>query len=68
MPVPHLTLQEYRVAKELGAYFRGELRTFHLELDLRATPFQQAVLKRIAEIPYGETCSYSEIAEDIGRR
>lgn len=56
-----------KVAKELGAYFRGELRTFDLKLDLRATPFQQAVLKRIAEIPYGQTCSYSQIAKDISR-
>jgi O-6-methylguanine DNA methyltransferase len=55
------------VAKQLGAYFRGELRTFDLKLDLRATPFQQAVLKRIAEIPCGQTRSYSQIAKDIGR-
>lgn len=55
------------VAEQLGAYFRGELREFDLKLDLRATPFQKAVLQRIAEIPYGQTRSYSQIATSIGR-
>jgi O-6-methylguanine DNA methyltransferase len=59
--------QHEKITKELSAYFRGELRAFDVKLDLHATPFQEAVLKRIAAIPYGQTCSYSQIANDIGR-
>lgn len=51
---------------QLGAYFAGELTDFDLELDLRGTGFQQQVWKALLTIPYGETRSYGEIAEQIG--
>ncbi|MGA8252748.1 MAG: methylated-DNA--[protein]-cysteine S-methyltransferase [Mycobacterium sp.] len=51
---------------QLGAYFAGELTDFDLELDLRGTDFQQRVWKALLTIPYGETRSYGEIAEQIG--
>jgi AraC family transcriptional regulator of adaptative response/methylated-DNA-[protein]-cysteine methyltransferase len=38
-----------------------------LPLDLHGTPFQEAVWQALREIPYGETCSYSELAERIGK-
>jgi AraC family transcriptional regulator of adaptative response/methylated-DNA-[protein]-cysteine methyltransferase len=38
-----------------------------LPLDAHGTPFQKAVWQALSEIPYGETCSYSELAERIGK-
>ena len=51
---------------QLGAYFAGELTDFDIELDLRGTAFQRRVWKALLTIPYGETRSYGEIAEQIG--
>jgi methylated-DNA-[protein]-cysteine S-methyltransferase len=51
---------------QLGAYFAGELTDFDIELDLRGTEFQQRVWRVLLTIPYGDTRSYGEIAEQIG--
>lgn len=48
-------------------YFQGHDFASHLSLDLRATAFQQRVWQALRKIPYGETRSYSEVAEAIGR-
>ena len=48
-------------------YAAGERREFELDLDLRATDFQKAVYKHVAKIGYGETQSYSDIADAIGK-
>lgn len=52
--------------RQLTAYFAGELTDFDIELELRGTEFQQRVWKALLTIPYGETRSYGEIAEQIG--
>lgn len=52
--------------EQLDAYFAGELTDFDIELDLRGTEFQRRVWKALLTIPYGETRSYGEIAEQIG--
>lgn len=52
--------------EQLNAYFAGELSDFDIEFDLRGTEFQQRVWKALLTIPYGETRSYGEIAEQIG--
>jgi len=44
----------------------GETTILTLPLDLRATAFQMRVWSELRKIPYGETCSYAEIAENIG--
>jgi methylated-DNA-[protein]-cysteine S-methyltransferase len=50
---------------QLGAYFAGELTDFDIEFDLRGTDFQRRVWQALLTIPYGETRSYGEIAEQI---
>jgi methylated-DNA-[protein]-cysteine S-methyltransferase len=50
---------------QLDAYFAGERTDFDLELDLQGTEFQRRVWKALLTIPYGETRSYGEIAEQI---
>ncbi|KBZ61501.1 methylated-DNA-protein-cysteine methyltransferase [Mycobacterium [tuberculosis] TKK-01-0051] len=51
--------------EQLGAYFAGELTDFDVDLDLRGTEFQRRVWRALLTIPYGETRSYGEIAEQI---
>lgn len=53
--------------QEIEAYFRGELREFTCQLDLIGTEFQKDCWKALLEIPYGQTCSYGDIARKIGR-
>ncbi|MGH9001327.1 MAG: methylated-DNA--[protein]-cysteine S-methyltransferase [Acidimicrobiia bacterium] len=53
--------------RQLGEYFAGTLRDFDLELDMAGTPFQALVWRALADIPYGETWSYGELAAKIGR-
>jgi methylated-DNA-[protein]-cysteine S-methyltransferase len=65
--VERLDGQLDRVAEELNGYLAGELRDFSLPLDLRGTPFQRAVWEAVANIPYGTTRSYGEIARLVGQ-
>jgi len=52
--------------EQLEGYFAGELTSFSLPLDLAGTQFQRRVWAALQTIPYGETRSYREIAEQIG--
>ena len=51
---------------QLRAYFAGELREFDLPLDMLGTEFQKRVWDELRHIPYGETRSYSHVAQTIG--
>ena len=53
-------------ADELDAYFRGELRRFTSDLDMRGTDFQKKCWQALLAIPYGQTCSYAQLAEQVG--
>jgi O-6-methylguanine DNA methyltransferase len=52
--------------REICGYLEGELTQFTVPLELRGTQFQKRVLKRVAEIPYGQTRTYGEIARSVG--
>ncbi|WP_301964892.1 methylated-DNA--[protein]-cysteine S-methyltransferase [uncultured Desulfovibrio sp.] len=52
--------------EQLAAYFAGRLRRFDLPLAPRGTPFQLRVWRALQDIPYGRTCSYSELAAAVG--
>jgi methylated-DNA-[protein]-cysteine S-methyltransferase len=54
-------------ARQLSAYFSGDLRGFDLPLRLRGTPFQISVWQALREIPYGRAISYGELASAIDR-
>ena len=54
-------------ARQLKAYFRGELKKFDLPLSITGTSFQRNVWKALRAIPYGETVTYGEIAKRIGK-
>src|SRR5581483_11517736 len=53
-------------ARQLDAYFTGELVTFDLELELHGTAFQRRCWLALASIPYGQTVSYGEQASRLG--
>ena len=53
--------------RQLAGYFAGERTEFDLPLKPTGTAFQLRVLEELRKIPYGTTCSYSDIAERIGR-
>lgn len=54
-------------ARQLAAYFRGELKEFDLPLAPRGTPYQQRVWAQLELIPWGVTASYGEIAHRLGQ-
>lgn len=68
LPDHHLVEHELTVkpyAVELIDYIEGKRKEFSLPLDLHGTVFQQTVWKALQEIPYGQTVSYTNIAESI---
>ena len=55
-----------KAARQLSAYFAGELRNFDLPLAPQGTTFQRAVWNALLEIPYGATRSYGQVAAAVG--
>jgi methylated-DNA-[protein]-cysteine S-methyltransferase len=53
-------------ARQLDAYFDGDLVTFDLPLELQGTDFQRRCWLALATIPYGQTVSYGEQARRLG--
>lgn len=52
--------------RQLSEYFEGKRKTFSTPICLKGTPFQRKVWQALCEIPYGQTCSYKDIACKIG--
>ncbi len=55
-----------RTERQLAEYASGKRQRFDLPTDLSGTPFQKLVWEYIAAIPFGQTLSYSELAERVG--
>lgn len=53
-------------ARQLDAYFAGELTAFDVPLDLVGTDFQRRCWLALATIPYGQTVGYGEQARRLG--
>ncbi|ANU09071.1 cysteine methyltransferase [Planococcus antarcticus DSM 14505] len=54
-------------SQELTSYLKGSKQKFSLPIDVKGTPFQQQTWQALKEVPYGQTISYSEIANRVGR-
>jgi len=54
-------------ATQLREYFGGDRRDFDLPLSPRGTAFQLEVWHTLASIPYGETISYAQLAQRVGK-
>ena len=55
-----------RAQKELDEYFGGKRDAFTVPLDMRGTPFQKQVWEALLGIPFGETRTYGQLANQLG--
>jgi methylated-DNA-[protein]-cysteine S-methyltransferase len=53
--------------RQLGEYFDGQRTVFDLPLALDGTAFQRTVWAALLGIGYGQTVSYGQLADQIGR-
>jgi methylated-DNA-[protein]-cysteine S-methyltransferase len=53
-------------ARQLTAYFAGELQEFDLPLRPGGTAFQERVWAELRRVGYGQTATYGELAERLG--
>jgi methylated-DNA-[protein]-cysteine S-methyltransferase len=67
LPAQGRSLLLHRVRKQLDEYFEGRRQSFDLPLEHEGTPLQQAVWLALASISFGETLSYSALAQQVGR-
>ena len=52
--------------EQLQEYFEGKRKDFDIPMEAKGTEFQKSVWDQLLKVPYGETCSYGEIAKRIG--
>ncbi len=65
-----VSLAALRAAEQLREYFRGTRKEFSLPFaveKLKGTAFQKSVWQALLTIPYGQTRSYKQIAEAVGK-
>lgn len=55
-----------KAVRQLEEYFAGKRQRFSLPLHMQGTEFQKKVWQALTQIPYGETCTYGEIAKAVG--
>lgn len=60
------TLLIKKTKQELMEYFECKRKIFDIPIKLDGTEFQVKVWKELLKLPYGETCSYLDIAKKIG--
>ncbi|TMU87616.1 bifunctional transcriptional activator/DNA repair protein Ada [Bacillus sp. BHET2] len=65
--IPGSTMPLCKIEEELRFYFNGESLEFHTPLHMIGSPFQRSVWEELQKIPSGETRSYTEVAESIGK-
>ncbi|MDU3370896.1 MAG: methylated-DNA--[protein]-cysteine S-methyltransferase [Bifidobacterium breve] len=68
---PDSELEVFRITRDwLQAYFADERQSLSQAppMNPAATPFQHEVWQLVAEIPYGMTASYGEIAAELSER
>jgi methylated-DNA-[protein]-cysteine S-methyltransferase len=53
--------------KQLDEYFDKKRTIFDIPIYQKGTDFQNKVWNEVAKIPYGQTCSYKDIAIKIGK-
>ena len=60
----HAVLEQAR--EQLEDYLKGTRTSFSVPLHFAGTDFQQRVWREIARIPFGQTITYSDLAERVG--
>jgi len=64
--VPGMNEHLKTLEAELADYFVGRLRRFSAPLVYPGTAFRRRVWSQLLKIPYGETCSYEDVAVAVG--
>lgn len=54
-----------KAVRQMEEYLGGYRKHFDLPLDIAGTTFQMKVWKELLKIPYGKTCSYTDLAKKI---
>lgn len=54
------------VARQLGEYLGGSRRAFELPVTVKGTEFDRRVWELVAQVPYGETTTYGDLARALG--
>ncbi|WP_432666458.1 trifunctional transcriptional activator/DNA repair protein Ada/methylated-DNA--[protein]-cysteine S-methyltransferase [Wukongibacter baidiensis] len=57
-----------QIETELTNYFNKEAKVFRTPLKLIGSDFQKNVWSELCKIPMGKTCTYSDIAMNLGRK
>ncbi len=58
--------QAKKIIDAIQSYAAEGVKGFSFPIALRGTPFQKKVWEKTREIPYGETVTYTQLAEMIG--
>lgn len=64
--VPGSNSHVEQLKKELAEYFDGKRKRFEVSLVAPGSPFEERVWTALRRIPYGETRSYFDLANEIG--
>lgn len=54
------------IAKQITDYLNGSLQQWNVQLDLQGTDMQRKVWDELLKVPYGETISYTQLANSAG--
>lgn len=68
--LPHADLQPVEpgaALQEVLAMLAHPAQACHLPLDIRGTAFQQRVWQAVRAIPAGQTCTYAQLAAELGQ-
>jgi methylated-DNA-[protein]-cysteine S-methyltransferase len=63
--MPHKTPLLERVERQILEYCDGRRQVFDLPLSPVGTPFQRKVWQALRAIPYGQVCSYADLARQV---
>jgi len=67
---PRVPVEETPLLKEafrqLDLYLEGKLQVFSLPLKVEGSPFMERAWKKLAEVPYGRTITYGDLAALAG--
>ena len=64
---PPTTPLQLLVCQQINAYFQEQLHVWDVPIEPHGTVFQLRVWNALCAIPYGQTRSYSDIAQSIGQ-
>ncbi|WMS88610.1 methylated-DNA--[protein]-cysteine S-methyltransferase [Pleionea litopenaei] len=61
----NLSAFQQLVTQQLDEYFKAQRQYFDIPIDLSTTPYRKQVLQALLAIPYGQTSSYGQLADEL---